>query len=204
MNDKKQNLELNLNNINLCLDGVYVGNHSGYMHTKSRDKKLFDNTTIFTSILYFLKNNNMDSSNHFNQYFNQIKDTKLNDICKNYIGSFVNKIRSLEKRLNVLKDFFSFKIQDINTFNIFELPKSDIETFYHIIIYSNSKKVCICLHNNLIYMNDKKQNLELNLNNINLCLDGVYVGNHSGYMHTKSREKKLSIGTFYLDYQGTT
>ena len=154
----------------------------------------------------------MDTSNHFNEYFNQIKDTKINDICKNNFGSFVSKIRSLEKRLNVLKDFFSFKIQDINTFNIFELPKSDIETFYHIIIYSNSKKVCICLHNNLIYMNDKKQNLELNLNNINLCLDGVYEGNHSGYMHTKSRDKKpvnipisdLAIGTFYLDYQGTT
>jgi hypothetical protein len=88
----------------------------------------------------------MDSSNHFNQYFNQIKDTKLNDICKNYIGSFVNKIRSLEKRLNVLKDFFSFKIQDINTFNIFELPKSDIETFYHILYTVIQKKyVSVCI-----------------------------------------------------------
>ena len=58
-------------------------------------------------------------------------------------------------------------------------------------------------------MNNKVYNLELNQNNINLCLDGVYEGIEIGYQHVFLKNESITNndlveGTIYLDYTGTT
>jgi hypothetical protein len=56
-------------------------------------------------------------------------------------------------------------------------------------------------------MSDEKEILELNLINLNKCLDGVYLGIECGYMHIfvineTMKNDERSEGTIYLDYIG--
>ena len=213
MNDEINNLELSQQNINLCLDGIYRGTESGYQfifgkkvvyNQVEQTVKIFDNTTIVTSFIILLQHINFEISNNLKEYFhttnndNQIKD----------ISSFMKLMTSI-KSINALKNFKSYRMKDIINFDIFGISEIDELSIYQIIIYSNNKKVCVCLHNRLIYMNNEVYNLELNQHNINLCLDGVYEGIEIGYQHVFLKNESITNndlveGTIYLDYTGTT
>jgi hypothetical protein len=215
-------LPLSQESLDECIDNKFIGIKAGVQYRKRilSDKnqqknnklnqtfKIFDNTTIFTSLIVFLKFLNLtEKAEHVNTYFHQIKDKPIiNKICSKGFGTFVNVMQTL-KTGNIFINFKTLKIKDPKKFNIFTLSVEEKVVLYHIIIYSNEKKICICLYNNQIYMSDEKEILELNLINLNKCLDGVYLGIECGYMHIfvineTMKNNKRSECTIYLDYIG--
>ena len=176
-----------------CIGNNYIGIKSGYLYKKNKNvvkncmlqsHKVFDNKTIFTSLMFFLKKMNyIYIEENLHKYFDKItNNNQINGICKDGFGTFDTVMHSWNSG-NILQKFQTIRIKEIHKLNIFNLSDDEKNLLYHIIIYSNTNKICICLYNNLIYMSEDRGLLELNQNNINKCLGEIYEGCESGYKH---------------------